>query len=177
MRRPAGAGRYGGGVSRPPPAAPRFSRGRGGGGGGGAPERARRDVAAVGVRGPAGPGAGLPVRAGPRAAPRGSAAALGLAAGDAAPRPLAGGAHGGGLAGGHCPPRAQLGARRRRVGEGARGERPWRRGRERAWAGMCIPVSPCAGTEGAGAGVLRPGVHGHVPGMCLRRPGETHLSR
>lgn len=134
IRRPAGAERYGGGVRRPPPAAPRLGRGGGGGGGGGA-ERARRDVAAVGVRGPAGPGAGLPVRAGPRAAPGRPAAALGLAAGDAAPRPLAGGAHGGGLAGGHCPPRARLGARRRRVGAGARGER--------AWAGMRVPVSPC----------------------------------
>lgn len=128
LRRPAGAGRSGGGVRRPPPAAPRLSRG-GGGGGGAAAEHTRRDVAAVGVRGPAGPGAGLPVRAGPRAAPRGPAAALSLAAGHAASRPLAGGAHGGGLAGGHCPARARLGARRRRVGAGSARGAPLAEGR------------------------------------------------
>lgn len=154
LRRPAGAGRYGGGVRRPPPAAPRLSRGSGGGGGAAA-ERARRDVAAVGVRGPAGPGAGLPVRAGPRAAPRGPAAALSLAAGHAASRPLAGGAHGGGLAGGHCPARARLGARRRRVGAGARGERPWRRGGSAPGPG-CASRCPRVRDGTCGYGVLRP---------------------
>lgn len=119
-----------------PPACPpaRLPLRRGGGGG--------RDVAAGAVRGAAGPGVGLPVPAGPSAAPLGTAAPPRLAAGGAAPGRLPREPHGGGLAGGHRPPGAGLGARRRRVGQGRvrGGHRGEKREREGRGASGRVPV-------------------------------------
>lgn len=119
-----------------PPACPpaRLPLRRGGGGG--------RDVAAGAVRGAAGPGVGLPVPAGPSAAPLGPAAPPRLAAGGAAPGRLPREPHGGGLAGGHRPPGAGLGARRRRVGQGRvrGGHRGEKREREGRGASGRVPV-------------------------------------